>query len=73
MGALFGGTPSPPKPKPPAPMPDASDPAILEAQRRRRAAMATSGGRASTVLTGPGGMMRQGTGNDEDYSRTVLG
>lgn len=72
MSGLFGGA-SAPKPKPPAPMPDTNDPAILEAMRRRRAAAAGASGRASTILTGPGGMMQQGSGKDEDFSRTVLG
>lgn len=63
--SLFGGgsgpTPAAPTPTPPPPLPDPEDPATL-AFARRKAALATAGGRQSTNLTtasqtiGGGGM-----------------
>lgn len=56
MTALFGGSkPTQTAPKPPAPMPDDQSPAVLAAKRKKLAEMASSSGRASTILTAPPG------------------
>lgn len=43
-----------PTPQPVVRMPDRKDPAVLEAGRRKRRDLETSGGRESTNLTGSG-------------------
>lgn len=50
MSGLFPKVKTPRIP-PPTRMPDEADPAVLEAQRRKRAEMALRGGRQSTILT----------------------
>lgn len=53
MGALKNLFSAPKMPESPAParMPDPSDPAILEARRKKLADMQKRGGRADTVLS----------------------
>jgi hypothetical protein len=65
MGGLFGG-PKLPKPEPVVRLPDENDPAIAEEARRKRMALQSRSGRASTVLADGG----SGGGS---YSNTVLG
>ena len=67
MAALFGGKKAP-DPKPPAPMPDNNDPAVMAAERKRRQGMMARGGRASTILSGDGGM-----GGMQEYSKDKMG
>jgi hypothetical protein len=45
-------SPKLPKPEPVVRMPDPQDPAVLEAQRKKRRELLASGGRESTDLTG---------------------
>lgn len=54
MGALFS-KPKTPQVKPPAPMPDENDPGIMAAAIRKKNAITTRGGRASTILSDAGG------------------
>lgn len=49
MGDLFA--PKSPPIQPPARMPDIDDPAVREAQRKKRMEMAMRGGRSSTFLS----------------------
>lgn len=71
LGELVAGgrkeAPPPPTPQPVVRMPDESDPAVLEARKKRREA-ATGKGRESTILSGDSG----GTGGSS-YTGTVLG
>lgn len=64
MSFLF---PSAPKPQAAAVMPDSQGPAVQEAERRQRLALAARGGRASTILTGGG------NGAAPTYSNATLG
>lgn len=51
MSGIFGSPKvATPEVKPPAPMPDANDPAVMAAERKRRASMVAAGGRRSTVM-----------------------
>lgn len=52
-GGLFK-TPKAPALQPVTRMPDEKDPAVLEAQARKRQQIASRGGRTSTVMTGGG-------------------
>lgn len=70
MTGLFGG-PKTPAVKPPAPMPDESDPAIMEAKRKRIASMMGSGGRRATILTDTSG--GAGAGGNIDYTKQTMG
>lgn len=49
MGSLF--KPKTPAPTPVTRMPDAEDPAVKEAEERKRRAAMTRGGRTSTIMT----------------------
>jgi hypothetical protein len=49
-------------------IPKRDDPAINEARRRRRFALAKAAGRSSTILAGPGGVETA-----ENLARSVLG
>lgn len=53
MGEMFK-KPKPPALQPVTRMPDDKDPAVLEAQNRKRQQIASRGGRTSTVMTGGG-------------------
>ncbi len=63
MSALFGGTKTPPPP------PTIEDPAVDEARREQLLAQRRRRGRASTILTGPGGL----TGDTAVGIKTLLG
>ena len=66
MAGLFS-KPKEPTVRPPAPMPDDNDPAILAADRRRRASMIGRGGRASTILS------ESGPGRNDEFRSLKLG
>jgi hypothetical protein len=74
MGSIFGGDDDndapPPPPKPVAPMPDDQSPQVLEAERKRRAAIGARQGRVSTILTDEG---RPKEGASVPYTGTMLG
>lgn len=65
MSGLFGQ-----KPSGPARMPDTNDPAILEAQRRKRAEVMGRSGRTATILSRGGSGGSPGTGA---YKNSLLG
>ena len=60
----MGGRPSMPSPQMPpaaAPLPNEVDPGVQRSRTANRAAAALAGGRSSSLLTGPGGLMAQAT------------
>lgn len=66
MSGLFK-PPAPPPIQPPPPMPDTNSPQVMEAQRSA-VAQQMAAGRASTILTKPGGTLAGG-----DYGSQKLG
>lgn len=69
MTSLFKPKVKTPTPTPPAPIVDVNDPAVLEAGKRQRRAMAAGGGRASTILSGGG----VGSNMASEYAGDKLG
>lgn len=66
MAGLFS-KPKTPEVKPPAPMPDMNDPAVMAADRKRRAGMVAQGGRRSTLAGDGGGMV------SNEYTQDKMG